>query len=100
MCQHRDHETGDHEARTPPLHDHDHAGHRHAGHRHGHRPPPGSRTPDELAECPAMPGSMAVKADAEAAGLVREHEGRTYWLCCAACGPLFDADPAKYATPA
>ncbi len=41
-----------------------------------------------------MPGSMAVKADAEAAGLVRAHDGRTYWLCCAACGPVFDADPA------
>jgi YHS domain-containing protein len=41
---------------------------------------------------------MVVKSEAEAAGLVRDYEGNRYWLCCAACGPLFDADPAKYAT--
>lgn len=39
-------------------------------------------------------------ADAEAGGLVRDYEGWRYYLCCAACGPLFDADPAKYASAA
>lgn len=43
-----------------------------------------------------MRGSFVSKADAEAQGLVREYEGTTYYLCCAGCGPLFDADPAKY----
>lgn len=52
---------------------------------------------DRLAECPVMIGSQVVKADAEAAGLFRDFEGNRYWFCCAGCGPLFDADPAKYA---
>lgn len=51
----------------------------------------------ELAECPVMKGSIVVKADAEAAGLYRDYEGNRYWLCCAGCGPTFDADPARYA---
>ena len=42
----------------------------------------------------------AVKADAEAAGLYRDHNGQRYWFCCAACGPLFDADPDRYANAA
>ena len=44
-----------------------------------------------------MPGNMVVKTDAEAAGLVRDYEGVRYYLCCAGCGPKFDADPAVYA---
>jgi YHS domain-containing protein len=44
-----------------------------------------------------MEGTPVVKATAEAAGLFRDYEGTRYWFCCAACGPLFDADPAKYA---
>ncbi|MFC6356057.1 hypothetical protein [Luethyella okanaganae] len=52
----------------------------------------------DVAECPVMKGSMVDKAEAEAAGLVREYEGKQYWLCCAGCGPLFDANPAQYAT--
>lgn len=50
----------------------------------------------EMAECPVMAGTPVVKADAEAAGLFRDHNGQRYWLCCAACGPLFDADPDRY----
>jgi YHS domain-containing protein len=55
---------------------------------------------DDLAECPVMTGSTVVKADAESAGLYRDYEGSRYYFCCAACGPLFDADPAKYAANA
>ena len=47
--------------------------------------------------CPVMVGTPVVKAVAEAQGLFRDYEGRRYWFCCAACGPAFDADPAKYA---
>ena len=54
----------------------------------------------EMAQCPVMVGTPVVKADAEAAGLVRDHDGQRYWLCCAACGPLFDADPDRYANAA
>lgn len=52
---------------------------------------------DDVAECPVMPGSLVNKADAEAAGLFSDHNGERYWFCCAACGPMWDADPAKYA---
>ena len=55
---------------------------------------------DDIAECPVMNGSQVVKADAESTGLFRDHEGKRYWFCCAGCGPLFDADPAKYAAAA
>ncbi|UNX53335.1 hypothetical protein MF406_09915 [Georgenia sp. TF02-10] len=81
------------------AHDHDH------GHGHGHHD--GAKRhnllgpeADDIAECPVMKGSMVVKAEAEASGLVRDHAGQRYWLCCAACGPLFDADPARYTTVA
>ncbi|HEX6953498.1 MAG TPA: hypothetical protein VF156_01350 [Agromyces sp.] len=72
---------------------------------HGHATKPAHATDllrngDDLVECPVMPGSMVAKADAEAAGLFRDHEGERYWFCCAACGPLFDADPARYAVTA
>ncbi|HLR95233.1 MAG TPA: hypothetical protein VK053_11950 [Jiangellaceae bacterium] len=55
---------------------------------------------DDVAECPVMPGSTVIKAHAEAAGLFRDHQGQRYWLCCAGCGPRFDADPARYAVTA
>lgn len=71
----------------------------HSAHEHTH-PAPDAVTDvaaTEVAECPVMPGSMTVKADAEDAGLVRDYNGERYWLCCATCGSLFDADPASYA---
>ncbi|GAA1751545.1 hypothetical protein [Kocuria aegyptia] len=73
-------------------HHHDEHGHHH-GLADGHR---AGVSGDETAECPVMPGNQVVKADAEAAGLVRDYQGQRYWLCCAGCGPAFDADPAKY----
>ncbi|WP_306232142.1 YHS domain-containing protein [Agrococcus beijingensis] len=86
------------EAHSSHARGHDHGDQQHAdGHGHGHglsAPPPS----DGAAECPVMPGSTISKADAEDAGLVRDYEGQRYYLCCAACGPLFDADPAKYAS--
>jgi YHS domain-containing protein len=75
----------------------------HDHHPHGH---PERRAnllgpaPDELAACPVMPGSTVVRSEAEAAGLFRDYEGARYYLCCSACGPLFDADPARYVTAA
>ena len=57
-----------------------------------------AQTPaDAMTECQVMAGTPVVKADAEAAGLYRDHNGQRYWFCCAACGPLFDADPDRYA---
>ena len=63
-------------------------------HDHQHDAPAGAT---DVAECPVMPGSTVSMADARAAGLVREHEGRTYYLCCATCATRWDADPGKYA---
>lgn len=73
-------------------------GHQH-GHGHYHAPASdqlSGMASVELAECPVMPASTVVKAEAEAAGLVRDHNGQRYWLCCHTCGPLFDADPDRY----
>ena len=55
---------------------------------------------DDTAVCPVMAGSVVIKSVAEAQGLFRDYEGNRYWFCCAACGPLWDADPAKYADAA
>ena len=51
----------------------------------------------DVAECPVMTGTLVNKAHAEAAGLYRDHNGQRYWFCCAACGPMWDADPDEYA---
>lgn len=32
--------------------------------------------------------------------LYRDYQGQRYWFCCAACGPLFDANPDQYANAA
>ena len=69
----------------------------------GHKPSAqtAAQTPAaDMAECPVMAGTPVVKAEAEAAGLYRDHNGQRYWFCCAACGPLFDADPDRYTTAA
>lgn len=51
---------------------------------------------DDLVECPVMPGTLVNTADAEAAGLYRDRNGQRYWFCCAACIPMWDADPNEY----
>ena len=76
-------------------HGHGHTGH---GHEHADADAPQKVVEDDVvAECVVMPGTTVVKEEAELAGLVREYEGKKYYLCCDACGPLFDADPARYA---
>lgn len=52
---------------------------------------------DDVTECLVMPGTPVIKTQAEEAGLYRDYDGQRYWFCCAACGPLFDADPERYA---
>ena len=68
-------------------------------HDHHHEAPAGPPA-DDIVTCPVMPGSTVSKSTAEAQGLYRDYDGQRYWFCCSACGPLFDADPAKYATAA
>ncbi|ALU40877.1 hypothetical protein AS188_15265 [Kocuria flava] len=72
---------------------HDQHGHHHGLADDDHQ---AGSSSDEVAECPVMPGNQVVKAEAEAKGYYRDYEGQRYWLCCAGCGPAFDADPAKY----
>lgn len=62
-------------------------------HDHHHEAPADA---NDVVVCPVMPGSTVSKSAAEAQGLYRDYEGERYWFCCAACGPLFDADPKKY----
>ncbi|MGC5077781.1 hypothetical protein [Agrococcus sp. DT81.2] len=101
MCDastiHHHHDADDHRA----DHAHGHGHHDHGVHHDhgtgGEAANPTAVADDQVAECPVMAGSSVVKAEAEAAGLVREFDGNRYYLCCAACGPLFDADPRKYA---
>jgi xanthine dehydrogenase accessory factor len=38
--------------------------------------------------------------DVATARFVSEHEGQTYYFCCPACKKKFEAEPAKYLTPA
>ena len=61
--------------------------------------PPAPAVQDQggVAECPVMAGTPVNKAQAEGAGLYRDHKGQRYWFCCAACGPMWDADPDEYA---
>ncbi|NDK33018.1 hypothetical protein [Nesterenkonia haasae] len=54
----------------------------------------------DVTECLVMPGTPVIKSEAEEAGLYRDYNGQRYWLCCATCGPLFDADPDRYADAA
>lgn len=68
--------------------------HNHEEHHH-HEDATGE--PNDLAVCPVM-GVTVNKHEAEAKGLVRSHNGQTYYLCCNTCAGLFDADPDKYAS--
>ncbi|MGH2275420.1 MAG: YHS domain-containing protein [Microbacterium sp.] len=43
-----------------------------------------------------MPHNQVDPVSAERRGLFRDYEGTRYWFCCPECGPLFDADPARY----
>lgn len=54
----------------------------------------------DVVDCLVMPGTPVIKSAAEAAGLYRDYNNERYWFCCAACGPLFDADPERYARAA
>lgn len=87
MCEAHNHDAA-------PVHEHSHSEAASAeGHCHTHSV---ATADDSAAECPVMRGNYVGTADAEASGLVRDYDGTRYYLCCAACGPMFDADPEKY----
>ncbi|MFI2563520.1 hypothetical protein [Paenarthrobacter sp. NPDC018779] len=66
-------------------------------HTHSHDAVKLEHEPDDLAECPVMPGNMVVKSDADADGMYRDYNGTRYYLCCETCVALMDADPSQYA---
>ena len=72
------------------MHGHDHE------HHHGDAPAVDPATLDDTqAICPVT-GDVVVKAEAEALGHSRQHDGQTYYFCCATCVHLFDKNPEKY----
>ena len=79
-------------------HDHDHSNHEDHSHSHSATDAHGhGAAAGDIAECPVMAGTPVNKAQAEAAGLFRDYKGQRYWFCCAACAPMWDADPDEYA---
>ena len=47
--------------------------------------------------CPVTKEKISSVKDAAGSST---YKGKTYYFCCAGCKPMFDKDPAKYATPA
>ena len=75
---------------------HDHHDHEHHHHHHGDAPAVDPATLDDTqAICPVT-GDVVVKAESEALGHSRQHDGQTYYFCCATCVQLFDKNPEKY----
>jgi xanthine dehydrogenase accessory factor len=73
----------------------------------------GEASPSEATEAPVSPVPSAGDSPADAIDPVcdmlvdiatsrffSEHEGQTYYFCCPACKKKFEAEPAKYLTPA
>lgn len=50
---------------------------------------------NDAAMCPVMKSPIS-KEVAKQKGLVREYNGKKYYLCCVACGSRFDKNPAQY----
>ena len=44
-------------------------------------------------------GMSVEPAEATARGLVADHNGVTYYFCCAGCDTKFAAEPKKYLKP-
>lgn len=75
---------------------HDHHDHEHHHHHHSDALAVNPSTLDDTqAICPVT-GDVVVKAEAEALGHSRTHNGQTYYFCCATCVQLFDKNPEKY----
>jgi xanthine dehydrogenase accessory factor len=66
------------------------------------QPSPGSGPSLPVLDAPldAVDPVCEMLVDIASARFVSEHEGQTYYFCCPACKKKFEADPAKYLTPA
>ena len=65
-------------------------------HEHQYNHAHATGKPEELAVCPVM-GISVNKKEAEAKGLVVEHEGTKYYMCCQHCVDTFSKNPEQYA---
>ncbi|MFZ1250635.1 MAG: YHS domain-containing protein [Candidatus Microsaccharimonas sp.] len=73
------------------MHDHEHH-----HHHHGDAPAVDPATLDDTQAICLVTGDVVVKAEVEALGHSRQHDGQTYYFCCATCVQLFDKNPEKY----
>lgn len=62
-------------------------------HHHEHNDHPIDEA--DKAICPVMHIPVS-KQEAVSKGLVREYEGKTYYLCCKTCESMFDKNPEQY----
>ncbi len=58
--------------------------------------PPGQAVVGDRTRCPVSGEEFVVTAESPHA----EHEGRTYYFCCAHCIERFQANPAQFTQPA
>jgi len=58
--------------------------------------PPGEATIGDTSSCPVSGETFVVTADSPRV----EHEGRTYYFCCAGCDARFQANPQQFLSPA
>jgi xanthine dehydrogenase accessory factor len=70
--------------------------------------PPSNESHPKTAPLPVAPDAPVdavdpvcdMLVDVATARFVSEHEGQTYYFCCPACKKKFEAEPARYLTPA
>lgn len=70
------------------IHHHDNE---HVQHRHGNQP----ISQEDSAVCPVMQIATS-KQQAIKDNLVRDFNGRSYYLCCSGCATSFDENPQQY----
>jgi Cu+-exporting ATPase len=77
---------------------HEHGEHGEHGHSHaaagGAVKPIGEASVGDTTKCPVSGEEFVVAADSPKA----EHEGKTYYFCCAGCKKKFESDPKKFSS--
>lgn len=56
---------------------------------------PGEASVGDTTKCPVSGEEFVVAADSPKV----EHDGKTYYFCCASCMKKFEANPAKFLNP-
>lgn len=78
---------------TPPAPSAEHgADHPHAKKGDGPVKAPGEASVGDTTTCPVSGEEFVVEASSPKA----EHDGKTYYFCCAPCKAKFEANPVKY----